>query len=45
MSANYKKVQNYYEKGLWSIDMVKNAVNRWITPEEYKQITGEDYTA
>lgn len=45
MSANYEKVQNYYEKGLWSIGMVKNAVGRWITEFEFKDITGEDYTA
>ena len=45
MSANFDKVKGYYKKGLWSIGMVKNAVNRWITPEEYKQLTGEDYTA
>ena len=24
---------------------VHNAVGRWITAEEYKEITGEDYTA
>lgn len=45
MSVNYEKVQSYYEKGFWTIGMVKNAVNRWITPGEYKQITGQDYTA
>ena len=43
MSDNFEKVQGYYEKGLWSISMVKNAVGRWITAEEFKEITGEDY--
>lgn len=45
MSANFEKVKTYYEQGFWDIHMVRNAVNRWITPDEYKQITGQDYTA
>lgn len=45
MSKNFEKVEFYYKRGFWSLEQVKNAVNRWITPEEYKQITGEDYTA
>lgn len=43
MSQNYEKVKNYYSLNLWSITQVHNAVNRWITPEEYEEITGEDY--
>lgn len=43
MSKNYNKVRSYYANGLWSKTMVKNAVGRWITEEEYKLITGEDY--
>lgn len=48
MSAKYEKVKKYYDKGLWSIEMVRNAVtnpksNPWITAEEFKEITGEDY--
>ena len=43
MSKNFEKVKGYYEQGLWSLEQVKNAVGRWITEEEYKQITGEDY--
>lgn len=43
MSKNYNKVKSYYESDLWSKTMVKNAVGRWITEEEYKLITGEDY--
>lgn len=43
MSKNYSKVKGYYESDLWSKTMVKNAVGRWITAEEYKLITGEDY--
>ena len=45
MSANYEKVKDYYEKGLWSLDRVQKAVGRWITPEEFKQITGIEYAA
>lgn len=45
MSKNYNKVKNFYEKELWSIAMVKNAVGRWITKDEFKKITGEDYKA
>lgn len=44
MSIKFEKVKNYYDKGLWNIPMIKNAVVKsWITPEEYKEITGEDY--
>lgn len=44
MSKNYNKVKKYYDKNLWNKEMVKNAVvKKWITPEEYKEITGEDY--
>lgn len=43
MSKKYNKVKNYYDKGLWNKKMVYNAVGRWITAEEYKLITGEDY--
>ena len=44
MSENYEKVQQYYEKGFWSIKRVKAAVGKWITEEEYRQITGEEYS-
>lgn len=43
MSDNYKKVKKYYDKGLWSIDWVRKAVGRWITEEEFKEITGMDF--
>lgn len=37
-------IKGYYNRGLWSDSMVRMAVrlNR-ITPEEYKEITGNDY--
>lgn len=46
MSVNYQKVKDYYDRGLWDIDRVKNVVTApipWITKEEYKQITGFVY--
>lgn len=40
----YKKIKAYYEAGLWTKTMVKNAVVKGkITPEEYELITGEAY--
>lgn len=45
MSKNFEKVKGYYEKGLWSKTRVRNAVGKWITAEEYMQITGEEYSA
>ena len=43
MSKNYGRVKGYYGAGLWSIGMVRNAVGRWITVEEYQEITGQNY--
>lgn len=46
MSKNFNKVKKYYEENFWNKKMVKNAVvKNWITKEEYKEITGEDYVA
>jgi hypothetical protein len=46
MSKKFETVKNYFDKGLWNIDRVKNAVvKNWITAEEFKEITGEDYAA
>ena len=46
MSNKYEKVKYYYDNGLWNLAMVKNAVVKgWITAEEFKEITGQDYTA
>lgn len=43
-SEKYEKVKRYYDRGLWSIERVHKAVEKgWITAEEYKEITGEDY--
>lgn len=43
-SPKYDKVKNYYDKGYWTIDMVRNAVVKgWITEEEFTEITNEPY--
>jgi uncharacterized XkdX family phage protein len=44
-SKNYDIVKDFYDRGKWSIKRVRNAViKRWITKDEYKEITGEDYS-
>lgn len=44
-SPKFATVKKYYPK-YWNITMVKNAVVKgWITEDEFKEITGEDYTA
>lgn len=41
---NYQTVKNNYDKGLWSLVMVKMAVKKGIiTKEQYKEITGKTY--
>lgn len=42
-SKNFEKVKEYYDSGLWPIERVRNAVGKWITEEEFKEITGEDF--
>lgn len=43
-SEKFELVKSYYDSGFWKKKAVKNAVARgWITAEEYKEITGEDY--
>jgi len=40
--TKYEKVKHYFETGLWTSEMVRNAVTKgWITEEEYVDITGE----
>lgn len=44
MSAKFEDIKKYYELGIWSEAKVRNAVIReWITPEEFKLITGKEY--
>ncbi|MCD8089925.1 MAG: XkdX family protein, partial [Clostridiales bacterium] len=36
LSRKYNTVKNYYDRGLWSISRVGDAVTKgWITAEEY----------
>jgi hypothetical protein len=49
-SKNFEKVKGYYQTYLdsegkrgWSKAMVHNAVGKWITAEEYEEITGDPY--
>lgn len=42
-SKNFEKVKGYYDSGLWNKDRVKAAVGKWITAEEFEEITGESY--
>lgn len=38
------KIAKWYKQGLWTVEKVKNAVEKGvITPEDYEEITGEDY--
>lgn len=43
MSKYFYKVENYYRLKLWDINRVRISVGKWITAEEYKIITGQDY--
>lgn len=41
----YEIIKKNYDRGLWNIQMVKVAVKKnVITPEQFKEITGQDYT-
>ena len=41
---NFATVKKNYERGLWSISMVKMAVKKGIiTKEQYTEITGQAY--
>jgi hypothetical protein len=43
VSAKFELVKGYYDGGQWDIGRVWKAVGKWITAEEYKQITGKKY--
>lgn len=42
-SEKYELVKGYYDRKLWNLDRVWMAVDRWITAEEYKLITGFNF--
>lgn len=40
----FEKIKKWYKQGLWTADMVKNAVAKGVlTPEQYREITGNTY--
>lgn len=41
---SYEMIKRNFDRGLWTIQMVKLAVvKNVITAEQFKEITGEDY--
>lgn len=44
-SAKFERVKRYYDAGLWTKQMVLNAVGKWITAAEYAEITAEQQKA
>ena len=44
-SKKFENVKRYYHARVWTKKMVWNAVDRWITADEYQEITGEPYMA
>lgn len=39
-SKNFNKVKQYYDLKLWNLQKVTSAVGKWITTDEYEEITG-----
>ena len=40
----FEKIKKWYKQGLWTTEMVRNAVTKSvITVEQFKEITGGDY--
>ena len=40
----FRKIKKWYESGMWTKKMVRNAVLKGkITEDEYTEITGEEY--
>jgi uncharacterized XkdX family phage protein len=40
----FEKIKRWYEEGLWTKAMVRNAVKKGkITAEQYEEIVGEPY--
>lgn len=37
-SANFEKVKNYYDRGMWSAARVNAAIGKWITDNEADEI-------
>lgn len=41
-SQKFDRVKGYYGKGLWTAEMVRNAVGRWITADEAEEILSKE---
>jgi hypothetical protein len=41
--SKYEKVKSFYVAKLWSLAWVINAVGKWITADEFQEITGQVY--
>lgn len=40
----FERIQKWYKQGLWTAEMVQNAVAKGVlTPEQYREITGNTY--
>lgn len=44
-SQKFNRVKGYYDRGLWTAEMVRNAAGRWITEAEVKEILNEEVSA
>ena len=43
-SEKFEIVKKYFDMGLWTETKLRNAVvKNWITPDEFKEISGKDY--
>lgn len=43
-SPMFYSINEWYKKGLWTKEQVHQATAKgWLTPDEYKEITGEAY--
>lgn len=42
-SERFELVKKYFENGNWDENRVRKAVGKWITEEEFKEITGKDF--
>lgn len=42
--SRFEMVKNFYDNGLWKKKRVRDAVVKgWISPENYREITGQNY--
>ena len=45
MNSKFERVKSYYERSLWNISRVRNAVvKNWITADGFEEITGVLYS-